>query len=58
MKYLLALAAFASFCVVSQMDYSDAVDADRVYCEQVRDHEIPNYNHLDCKAIFLQTPKP
>ncbi len=47
-----ALFVIVAFGIVGQMDYEDAVEQERHYCDMVREGRWPAYNQdIDCKRI-------
>lgn len=42
-----------AFGIVGQMDYEDAIEQDRHYCDMVRDGHWPNFKpEIDCKQVL------
>lgn len=47
-----ALFVIVAFGIVGQMDYEDAIEQERHYCDMVRDGHWPHYNKdIDCKMV-------
>ena len=47
-----ALFVIVAFGIVGQMDYEDAIEQERHYCDMVRQGHWPAYNQdIDCKRI-------
>lgn len=50
-----ALFVIVAFGIVGQMDYEDAIEQERHYCDMVREGRWPAYNQdIDCKRIDQQ----
>lgn len=48
-----ALFVIVAFGIVGQMDYEDAIEQERHYCDMVRDGHWPHYNKdIDCKMVM------
>lgn len=44
-----------AFGIVGQMDYEDAIEQDKHYCDMVREGHWPNFKpEIDCKRIDPQ----
>lgn len=50
-----ALLLIVAFGIVGQMDYEDAIEQDKHYCDMVREGHWPNFKpEIDCKRIDPQ----
>ena len=50
-----ALFVIVAFCIVGQMDYEDAIEQERHYCDMVREGHWPAYKpEIDCKRVDQQ----
>ena len=48
----IALLLIVAFGIVGQMDYEDAIEQDKHYCDMVREGHWPNFKpEIECKGV-------